>query len=32
LRCQPYTMLSPAKYDLWREIEVDFSLDDMFGN
>jgi outer membrane biosynthesis protein TonB len=32
LRCQPYTMLSPAKYELWREIEVDFSLDDMFGN
>jgi outer membrane biosynthesis protein TonB len=32
LRCQPYTMLSPAKYDLWREIEVDFSLDEMFGN
>jgi hypothetical protein len=28
LRCQPYTMLSPAKYDLWKEIEVDFSLDD----
>jgi hypothetical protein len=27
LRCQPYTMLSPAKYDLWKEIEVDFSLD-----
>jgi hypothetical protein len=32
LRCQPYTMLSPAKYDLWKEIEVDFSLDEMFGN
>jgi hypothetical protein len=31
LRCQPYTMLSPAKYDLWKEIEVDFSLDEMFG-
>src|SRR5215469_2229671 len=30
LRCQPYTMLSPAKYDLWREIEVDFNLDQMF--
>jgi hypothetical protein len=27
IRCQPYTMLSPAKYDLWKEIVVDFSLD-----
>jgi len=24
-------MLSPAKYDLWKEIVVDFSLDGMFG-
>jgi hypothetical protein len=32
LRCQPYTMLSPAKYDLWKEIEVDFSLAEMFAN
>jgi outer membrane biosynthesis protein TonB len=31
IRCQPYTMLSPAKYDLWKEIVVDFSLDGMFG-
>lgn len=31
IRCQPYTMLSPAKYDLWKEIVVDFSLDAMFG-
>jgi outer membrane biosynthesis protein TonB len=31
IRCQPYTMLSPTKYDLWKEIVVDFSLDAMFG-
>ena len=31
IRCQPYTMLSPAKYDLWKEIVVDFSLYGMFG-
>jgi outer membrane biosynthesis protein TonB len=31
IRCQPYTMLSPAKYDMWKEIEIDFSLDEMFG-
>ena len=31
IRCQPYTMLSPAKYDTWKEIMVDFSLDGMFG-
>ena len=31
IRCQPYTMLSPAKYDVWKEIVVDFSLDGMFG-
>jgi outer membrane biosynthesis protein TonB len=31
IRCQPYTMLSPAKYDLWKEIVVDFSLEGMFG-
>jgi hypothetical protein len=31
IRCQPYTMLSPGKYDLWKEIVVDFSLDGMFG-
>jgi hypothetical protein len=27
-RCQPYTMLSPAKYDSWKEIVVDFTIDD----
>jgi colicin import membrane protein len=31
IRCQPYTMLSPAKYETWKEIMVDFSLDGMFG-
>jgi hypothetical protein len=31
MRCQPYTMLSPAKYETWKEIIVDFSLDGMFG-
>jgi colicin import membrane protein len=31
IRCQPYSMLSPTKYDVWKEIVVDFSLDGMFG-
>ena len=31
IRCQPYKMLSPAKYEVWKEIVVDFSLEGMFG-
>lgn len=28
---QPYTMLSPNKYDLWKEIEITFDPRDMLG-
>lgn len=28
---QPYTMLSPDKYDLWKEIEITFDPRDMLG-
>ncbi len=31
MECQPYTMFSPAKYDLWREIEINFDPKGMFG-
>jgi outer membrane biosynthesis protein TonB len=30
LQCQPYTMLNPAHYDNWKDIEIEFSPRDMF--
>jgi outer membrane biosynthesis protein TonB len=30
LQCQPYTMLKPDSYDLWKDMEIQFSPRDMF--
>ena len=30
IECQPYTMFSPAKYDVWKEIPLDFDPVEMF--
>lgn len=30
IECQPYTMFSPAKYDVWKEIPLDFDPAEMF--
>ncbi len=30
IECQPYTMFSPARYDLWKEIPLDFDPAEMF--
>jgi colicin import membrane protein len=30
LQCQPYTMLNPAHYDTWKDIEIGFKPSDMF--
>jgi colicin import membrane protein len=29
IRGQPYTMLSPATYDIWKEIDINFDPDDL---
>jgi len=31
LQAQPYDMLSPTTYDLWKEIEINFDPKDVFG-
>jgi colicin import membrane protein len=31
IRCQPYTMLSRAKYDAWKELSILFNPREMFG-
>ena len=31
LRCQPFTMLRPDHYDKWKDIEIKFDMQDMFG-
>ena len=30
LQCQPYTMLRPEHYDMWKDIEIGFRPSDMF--
>jgi colicin import membrane protein len=30
LQCQPYTMLRPEHYDMWKDIEIGFKPSDMF--
>jgi outer membrane biosynthesis protein TonB len=30
-RCQPYTVLPAAKYEVWKDIDLGFTLEDMFG-
>ncbi len=31
LTCQPFTMLRPDTYQLWKDIEITFDPRDMFG-
>ena len=31
LRCQPYTMFKPETYEIWKDIEVKFDLQEMLG-
>jgi outer membrane biosynthesis protein TonB len=31
LQCQPYTMLKPETYESWKDMEIQFSPNDMFG-
>jgi len=31
LTCQPFKMLRPETYDLWKDIEITFDPKDMFG-
>jgi colicin import membrane protein len=31
LTCQPFKMLRPEHYDLWKDIEIDFDPKEMFG-
>jgi colicin import membrane protein len=31
LQCQPYTMLKPEHYDLWKDMEITFDPREMFG-
>jgi len=30
IECQPYTMFSPAKYDVWKEMDIGFNPSEMF--
>lgn len=31
LQCQPYTMLKPEHYDMWKDMQITFDPRDMFG-
>jgi colicin import membrane protein len=31
LSCQPFTMLNPAHYDQWRDMEINFDPSEMLG-
>jgi colicin import membrane protein len=31
LTCQPFTMLRPEHYQLWKDIEITFDPREMFG-
>jgi len=31
IECQPYTMFSPARYETWKEIPLNFDPLTMFG-
>jgi colicin import membrane protein len=31
LQCQPYTMLKPEHYDMWKDMEITFDPREMFG-
>jgi len=31
IQCQPYTMFSLPKYEIWKELSIDFDPVEMFG-
>jgi colicin import membrane protein len=31
LQCQPYKMLKPEHYEMWKDMEITFDPRDMFG-
>jgi colicin import membrane protein len=31
IACQPYTMFSLPKYEIWKELSIDFDPVEMFG-
>jgi hypothetical protein len=31
IQCQPYAMFSPQRYEVWKEIPLDFNASEMFG-